>query len=84
MIARLASGEENALERQIVGLAAAAREHHLARPTAQQRGDISACFFDQRSRGRAAQWPLEGLPKASAKSGRMASTTRGSIGVLAL
>jgi hypothetical protein len=61
----------------------AARAHHLARSTAQQRADISACFVDQRSRGRAAQWPLEGLPKASAKSGRMAAATRGSIGVLA-
>jgi hypothetical protein len=64
LIAGFASGEEDALERQIVGLAATAGEHHLARPTAQQRG--------------------EGLPKASARSCRTASATRGSTGVLAL
>jgi hypothetical protein len=34
--------------------------------------------------GALAQWPLEGLPNASSRNGRMASVTAGSIGVLAL
>ena len=76
--------EERALDCQVVGFAAAAGEHDLvgAAPSSAAtwpRAVSSAAFA-----GALAQWPLDGLPNASSKNGRIAAATAGSTGVLAL
>jgi hypothetical protein len=84
MIGAVAPGEEDALQGQIVGLAAAACN---TTSPGRQPSSAATCPPAASTRARAgipAQWPLKGLPKASSRSGRMASATRGSIGVLAL
>jgi len=77
-------GEEHSLEREVVALAAAACEHHLVHGTAEQVLDLTARLLQASFAGTLAQCPLDGLPKASTRNGRMAAETAGSIGVLAL
>ena len=63
VIAFVPAGEEYALERKVVGLAAAAGEDNLVAGTPEQRGHVAArSFKGNLAAGLAAQCPLDGLP----------------------
>lgn len=76
-------GEVRALDGKVVRFAAAACEHDLIGRGAEQFRDLLTRPPQRRFRRALAQWPLEGLPNASSRNGRIASVTAGSIGVLA-
>jgi hypothetical protein len=76
--------KKHALERKVVGLAAAAREHHFIRAAAEQGGNLAAGVLQgdlcQHARPMATRW----IAEAPSRNGRTAPATAGSTGVLAL
>ena len=79
----LAQGQ--ALDGEIVGLAAARGEIDLGRRRPDQGGDLFPGRVDRGSAAsRPAAWRLWGLPNASVRNGRMASKTSGRRGVAAM
>jgi hypothetical protein len=84
VVAFVAELKERALKREVVGFATAARKDDLivvapSRAATWSRAGSSAALASVE-----AQCPLDGLPKCSSRNGRIAATTAGSIGVLAL
>jgi hypothetical protein len=73
-----------ALDGQVVGLGGAAGPDDLARVGVDQGGHLLAGGLDRLSASQPQAWLREaGLPKCSRNQGIMASTTRGSHGLVA-
>ena len=77
-----ARGPRRALDREVVALAPAAREHDLERRRAERARDRFARFFEcASSPARDAACDPDGLPGCSARNGSIASIASGRIGV---
>ena len=71
--------------RQVIGLGGAAGENDLVGLRADQRGDLGASLTHRLPRARCPNtWAEAGLPKSASKTGRIACTTSGATGVVAL
>ena len=84
VIALVAPGKEDALERKIVGLAAAAGEDNLIAVAAEQGGDLPARGLKGGLRRRRRPMPARRIAEMIFQKRRIAAATAGSIGVLAL
>ena len=79
----VAAGPEQALDGEVVGLGAAGREHHLARPRADSGGELLARLLDDPAGAAGRSCAATTALPARASSAVMASIASGSIGVVA-